>query len=118
MKPLVIGGDFNAWAIEWGSRLTNPRGQSLLEAFARLDLSIANQGSLPTFSKNGNESIIDVTFCTPSLLSNINWRVEDDYSASDHFMIRYTIDLKTPKVIHSSPKAVKWNTKNLNKKLL
>lgn len=33
--PVVIGGGFNAWAIGWGSRLTNAIGYSLLEALAR-----------------------------------------------------------------------------------
>ena len=36
MLPVVIGGDFNAWAIEWGSKKTNNRGHVLLEAFAIL----------------------------------------------------------------------------------
>ncbi|XP_015125408.1 uncharacterized protein LOC107047178 [Diachasma alloeum] len=30
--PVAIAGDFNAWAVEWGSRETNPRGQAILEA--------------------------------------------------------------------------------------
>jgi retron-type reverse transcriptase len=117
-KPLVIGGDFNAWAVEWGSRITNPRGQSLLEAFARLDICIGNQGSQPTFCKNGNESFIDITLCSPQLMNNLNWRVTDDYTASDHFMIRYSIDLKPPKVFNNRSKEISWNPKKLNKSLL
>ena len=35
--PIVIGGDFNAWATEWGSKKTNHRGRTLLEAFAILE---------------------------------------------------------------------------------
>lgn len=26
LSPVVIGGDFNAWLVEWGRRLTNARG--------------------------------------------------------------------------------------------
>ncbi|XP_062542056.1 uncharacterized protein LOC134210050 [Armigeres subalbatus] len=65
-KPVVISGDFNAWAIEWGSRFTNRRGQTLLEAFAKLDVVLCNEGSKSTFQRNGVESIIEVTFCSPS----------------------------------------------------
>ncbi|XP_062557268.1 uncharacterized protein LOC134222140 [Armigeres subalbatus] len=51
-KPVVIAGDFNAWAIEWGSRFTNRRGQTLLEAFAKLDVVLCNEGSKSTFQRN------------------------------------------------------------------
>lgn len=63
LSPVVIGGDFNAWAIEWGSRLTNARGWALLEA--RLNVDVANVGDKKTYSRNGAESIIDVTFWSP-----------------------------------------------------
>ena len=29
---LVIGGDFNAWAVEWGRQKTNKRASILLES--------------------------------------------------------------------------------------
>uniref|UniRef100_A0A1B0GB77 Endonuclease/exonuclease/phosphatase domain-containing protein n=1 Tax=Glossina morsitans morsitans TaxID=37546 RepID=A0A1B0GB77_GLOMM len=31
---VIIAGDFNAWAFEWGSKPCNARGRGLLEAFA------------------------------------------------------------------------------------
>ncbi|XP_071442535.1 uncharacterized protein [Hetaerina americana] len=34
--PVVIAGDFNAWATEWGSKKTNARGRALLELLQRL----------------------------------------------------------------------------------
>lgn len=49
LQPVVIAGDFNAWAVEWGSRSTNPRGQILLEAMAKLSVELANVGSNSTF---------------------------------------------------------------------
>ncbi|KAL7730750.1 hypothetical protein ACLKA6_003520 [Drosophila palustris] len=36
--PFVIAGDFNAWAVEWGSRETTARGTALLEHFSSLDI--------------------------------------------------------------------------------
>ncbi|KAG7196407.1 hypothetical protein KM043_000012, partial [Ampulex compressa] len=74
--PVVIGGDFNAWATEWGSAKTNSRGRTLLEAFATLDLEIANSGTTPTFSKAGKSSTVDLTFVDPRLIGvGTDWRV-------------------------------------------
>ena len=36
-SPCAIAGDFNAWAVEWGSKKTNDRGTELLLAMACLD---------------------------------------------------------------------------------
>mgnify|MGYP006391928501 CR=1 FL=1 len=37
-SPVAIAGDFNSWAVDWGSRETNQRGRALLEAMAILDV--------------------------------------------------------------------------------
>ena len=37
-SPVSIAGDFNAWAVEWVSKETKKRGQTLLEAFSVLNL--------------------------------------------------------------------------------
>jgi len=39
-SPSIIAGDFNAWAVEWQSQLTNARGRLLLDAFDVLNLVI------------------------------------------------------------------------------
>lgn len=88
-RPVVIAGDFNAWASEWGSRRTNPRGRSLLEALAKLNVDLANEGTTSTYCRDGRESIIDVTFCSPGLVRK--WRVCESYTHSDHQGIRYCI---------------------------
>lgn len=46
--PKGITGDFNAWAVEWGSRENNAQGTSLLESFAQLDVIQANEGNVCT----------------------------------------------------------------------
>lgn len=117
-KPIIIAGDFNAWSMEWGSTSTRPRGQSLLEAIARLDVCIANEGTQYTYQKNGNGSVIDVTFCSPTLTNNMNWRVTDEYSASDHHIIRYKLSMTKHCIIKKSRSEVRWKTKELNKDLL
>ncbi|XP_050099231.1 uncharacterized protein LOC126579726 [Anopheles aquasalis] len=73
-RPLLVAGDFNAWSTAWGSRRTSPRGHRLEEAIARLRLVLANTGNTSTFCKNGGESIIDVTFCSPELVDGMQWQ--------------------------------------------
>ena len=46
---VAIAGDFNAWAVEWGSKKAKKRRQALLEAFFLLDLTLLNYGKKPTF---------------------------------------------------------------------
>lgn len=92
--PVVIGGDFNAWASEWGSRFTTPRGEKVLETFASLDIGLANIGNVPTYRKAGRSSVIDITFASISLLRSINWRVSEEYSASDHQAVMIEVRCK------------------------
>lgn len=91
LSPVVVAGDFNAWAVEWGSRSTNQRGHTLLEALAKLNVVLANVGTKSTYTRNGAESIIDVTFCSPGLRGSLNWRVDDGYTHSDHLAVRYSV---------------------------
>lgn len=120
LRPVVIAGDFNAWAVEWGSRFTNQRGKTLLEALAKLSVDLANVGTKSTYSRNGAESIIDVTFCSPGLLSALNWRVADSYTHSDHQAVRYRIDYNTRRREArrvNTPTTRSWKTSNFDKDL-
>lgn len=83
-SPIVIGGDFNAWALEWGSRFTNERGARLLESFANLNVTLVTDGSKETFSRAGRSSIIDITFVSNSLLPRCKSWISDAYTHSDH----------------------------------
>ena len=92
--PIMIGGDFNAWATEWGSAKTNERGCMLLEAFATLELEIANKGKTPTYSKGGKTSIVDLTLVNTRLMEEgLAWRVSDRYTGSDHQALVYKLHL-------------------------
>ena len=90
--PVAIAGDFNAWAVDWGSRRTDVRGGALLEAFTALDVVLLNSGDTPTYAKGDASSIIDLTFVSSSLArGNSNWKVMDIYTASDHNAIIWEI---------------------------
>lgn len=114
--PAIIAGDFNAWATEWGSKSTNTRGTILIEVFARLDVILANSGNTSTFRKNGSESVIDLTFASGSLMRNINWRVSERYTFSDHQALLYEGFLHNPN--KSKPRITPtqgWSTKWFDK---
>ena len=81
---VIIGGDFNAWAVEWGSRRTNARRRLLLESFALLNVDLVNTGEENTFRKAGYGSIIDITWASSALLRKIKWSVSEEYTHSDH----------------------------------
>lgn len=117
-KPLILGGDFNAWAVDWGSRVTNNRGFSLLEALAKLDVTLMNKGSVSTFRRNGRESIIDITFCSPALAVGSHWRVSEDYTHSDHQAIRYSLGkpVISPCRVKQSRER-KWKIKHFDEEL-
>lgn len=40
----IIVGDFNAWAIKWGSRASNSKGRAGSDAMVLLDLVLLNDG--------------------------------------------------------------------------
>lgn len=94
---IIMGGDFNAWSIEWGSPVNDDRGDRLANLAASLDLLPANTGGMPTYRRRNAESIIDVTFTrlqTPATVTR--WRVLDEVnSESDHFYIEFKFELGT-----------------------
>lgn len=87
----IVGGDFNAWATEWNSRKTEPRGTMLLDTMASMGLCLLNQGDTPTFVRNDQISFIDLTLCSLSVVNKMKeWKVRDEEeSGSDHCYITF-----------------------------
>lgn len=90
---VAIAGDFNAWAVERGSKVTNRKGQALLETMSLLDIVLLNTGTKPTFVKGEASSIVDLTFVSGSLArgNQCRWVVSDTYTHSDHQAIIWEI---------------------------
>lgn len=61
LSPVVIGWSLQCLGVRMGSRLTNTRGCVLLEFIGRLNEDVANVSGENSYSRNGAESIIDVT---------------------------------------------------------
>lgn len=119
--PLLIGGDFNSHAQEWGSRCTNTRGRMVLDMTARMGLMIMNSGSVATFRRPGCEGTIpDITMVSEGIARRLlNWTVLEDYTGSDHQYITYSLEDNIPTNRSSSTTSTRrWNVTKLNKEML
>ncbi|XP_053968430.1 uncharacterized protein LOC128869853 [Anastrepha ludens] len=84
----IIGCDANAHHTIWGSTNINARGECLLEFLLRYNVSIVNRGNEPTFRNAIREEVLDLTICSPNVLSEVsNWHVSGEASMSDHSLI-------------------------------
>lgn len=113
---LIIAGDLNAKASEWGMSTTNSRGRRILDMSARLGLVVANQGTTTTFRRPGCEGTTpDITLASESLIRNLKeWKVIEDYTGSDHQYITYHIVTSTAINSTSSRKGTRrWNVSKL-----
>lgn len=93
---LVVLGDFNAKAHEWGSPVIDARGEVLVEWMASLDLIAVNAGNAPTFVRKNSKSFINITMVTDSFSNSINdWKVLDRETLSYHQYITFNIQGNT-----------------------
>ncbi|XP_041632470.1 uncharacterized protein [Drosophila kikkawai] len=94
-SPTLLAGDFNAWAVDWGSATTNARGRTLLEVLLTLDVALLNVGQEHTFSRSGAGSVVDLTFASRSRAGQCRWILSGVYTASDHAAIFTTLDVRS-----------------------
>ncbi|XP_072759890.1 uncharacterized protein [Anoplolepis gracilipes] len=74
-EPIIVAGDFNVWNRLWGFRHTNGNGRVMKDWAAVLTLVLINQGSNSTLVRPQRESIVDLTWASPSAADRIaNWR--------------------------------------------
>ena len=70
-KGVIVAGDFNAKAVEWGSPFEDRRGALLTEWINEARMVVLNQGNRPTFIRNDQKSYIDLTICTEGVTESI-----------------------------------------------
>lgn len=114
--PIVMGGDFNARAVEWGMPTTNRRGRLVMDMSARLEMLVLNDGTTPTYRRPGfGYSIPDITFATDTLTGAIgNWHVTEEYTGSDHQYIILDV-IRTRNGYDRVRRPAKWNVKRLDR---
>jgi hypothetical protein len=115
-KQLIIGCDDNAHHTLWGSTGVNPRGESLMEYLASLNLYILNCGNERNFVVSNRKEVIDLTLGANEIAILIsNWHVSDEVSFSDHRYICYelgniSIDQVTYRSHTKTPQRGIWKT--------
>ena len=85
----ILAGDFNGHNVMWGCNDTNQRGLQLENFISNNSFSFMNDNKSKTYlhPATGSYSSIDLTLCSPVLLSNFTWKVTEDLCGSDHFPI-------------------------------
>ena len=117
---LIIAGDFNAKAVEWGMPITNTRGRQILDMIARLGMVIANTGKTPTFRRAGCIGTIpDITLISEEAFHKLNnWKVMEVYTGSDHQYITFCMSDTNRYGDHARKGTRKWNVAKLRIDLL
>jgi hypothetical protein len=102
-RQVLVMGDLNAKATDWGSPRTDARGRVVCEWAAATGLVLLNRGTELTCVRQRGGFIVDVTFASPSIADRVSeWRVMvNQETLSDHRYIRFDI--------FSSPSAVDIN---------
>ncbi|CAD7076744.1 unnamed protein product [Hermetia illucens] len=113
---ILVGGDFNARALEWIMPQSDSRGKRILEMAARTGLVVLNTRSTSMFRRPGCEgSIPDITFASESLASSVDrWRVLEDFSTSDHQYIAFEVVDATCRRAPTRRSPCVWNVARVN----
>ncbi|CAB3240394.1 unnamed protein product [Arctia plantaginis] len=120
-RPVFVLGDFNAHSREWGDTRDDARGETILEWAAGLDLRLLNRGSVSTCVRWQGESIVDLSWATPSAVHMVSgWRVaEEVVSLSDHRHIVFDVSLRRadrPRQDRKPPR--RWSLKRLDREMV
>ncbi|XP_012233133.1 uncharacterized protein [Linepithema humile] len=85
-RPTLVAGDFNAWSTLWSSSQTNGKGGEMVNWAAAFGLCLLNTDSRSTCVRTRGESIVDLTWASPSAARRITgwWVGEDLDSGPDH----------------------------------
>lgn len=111
---MVVAGDFNARALEWGMPNPDTRGRLIVEMAARAGLIILNSGATTTFRRPGyTETIPDISLASEGLVPYIQgWRVMEDYCGSDHQYILFEVGCRSRN--NPQDKPCRWNLQRLD----
>lgn len=92
-ENVVLAGDFNAKNVVWGGSHTDKRGRVLSEWIHSQDMTLLNDGRIPTCR---NKTYVDLTLVGERVAKlPIKWEVMEDETLSDHSFV--TIQVETSK---------------------
>ena len=84
-KYLILG-DSNSHSTLWGSNVNNTRGDMWEHFLMRNNLSLLNEGNLPTFENHIGSTHIDISVTNDTSLFN-SWHNTELFNGSDHSLI-------------------------------
>ncbi|KYN02247.1 hypothetical protein ALC62_06939 [Cyphomyrmex costatus] len=91
----IIGGDFNAYHFSWGSNHNCHNGNVIYNSTDPDNCIILNNGNITHVSgPNFSSSCIDLTFVSPALALDCEWKVENNNWRSDHYPISIFVDTR------------------------
>ena len=105
--PCLLGMDSNCHSTMFGPD-TNSRGVILEDFIIDNHLSVENIGNTPTFRSSRYSSCIDVTLSRNMAGTIDNWKVSEDFNASNHNTITYQISGKMITI----PEHCNWDKSN------
>lgn len=121
-QKVLLCGDFNAKSCYWGSGITDRKGELVERWAAACGLILLNEGTLPTCIRHHGESIIDLSWATPSAYQMVTqWTVDQEVlTLSDHRYIYIQIGhgltnkkkLQTRDILRR--KYPRWTMKNMD----
>ena len=91
--PFILTGDFNGHSNRWQSNTSTDLNGSIIERLIdSFRLSLLNSYNAPTWRVNNRASVIDLTLCNEYSRGMVNnWKVNYDYTDSDHSLITFVI---------------------------
>ena len=93
---IIVAGEFNAKAVDWGMPYTKSKGEATLEIVSRLGLDVLNVDNTTNFRRaNYTQTIIDVSECLNTRVNNsllrqaISNTFRSKFSTSDSPLARH-----------------------------
>ncbi|GBN93599.1 hypothetical protein AVEN_174390-1 [Araneus ventricosus] len=95
-EDYIIGADLNGQHHNWGYSYTSPRGRAIDHLIGSCRAMLLNTEDAPPsfFHPNGTVGRPDLSVSSASLASNIEWKILQDETMSDHKYILMNISLK------------------------
>lgn len=114
-SPVVILGDFNAHHSSWGAPRDDHFGIHIAELLDDLNLGVLNDGSPTRRPVPGqSRSYVDLSLCSPCLMSLISWNILNLSYSSDHYPIVLTFPKSDNSNIQPLPPLQKYRLPNNN----
>lgn len=115
---VIITGYWNAWAVEWGSRVSIAKSSNFLWALAVPPVTLLNGGQRNTFRKARVGSVINITFVSHSLATKSAWMLRENYSNRDPKNILLDINVGRGEGKRCCRLTEMWNVSAFDKKIV